>query len=91
MECRWCSKLFTRKSNLKRHILRTHDNKSIHHHGLQYVDRRYTKETECSLHNGTIKDGKMFHFVILVYALEEDCRYCNRDICNHKKILIVIN
>ena len=95
MECRWCNKLFTRKSNLKRHILKTHDNKSIHHHGLQYVDKKYIKETECSLHNGTIKDGKLFHcytcnFSVCADCMEEDCRYCNRNICNHKKILIVI-
>ena len=97
LEWRWCSKKFTRKSNLDRHIVRTHDNKSIHYHGLQYIDKKYiTKETQCFLHEGGINDGKMFHcfvcnFSICADCMEEDCKYCNRDLCNHKKILIVIN
>ena len=71
LECRWCNKKFTRKSNLDRHIFRTHDNKSIHYHGLQYIDKKYiTKETQCFLHEGAINDGKMFH-----------CFVCNFSIC----------
>ena len=97
MECHWCNKKFTKKSNLDRHIVRTHDNKSIHHHGLQFVDKKYiTKETHCFLHQGVINDGKMFHcfvcnFSVCADCMEEDCKYCNKDLCNHKKILIVIN
>ena len=93
----WCNKKFTRKSNLDRHIVRTHDNKSIHHHGLQFVDKQYiTKETHCFLHQGVINDGQMFHCFVCNFSvcgdcMLEDCKYCNRDLCNHKKILIVIN
>ena len=96
-ECRYCDKTFTKKSNLKRHMLRQHDNKSIHHHGLQYVDKRYIlRETMCFLHKGIINDGKMFHcftcnFSICSDCMEEDCIYCNRNICTHKNILIIIN
>ena len=96
-ECRYCDKTFTKKSNLKRHMLRQHDNKSIHHHGLQYVDKRYiSRETMCFLHKGIINDGKMFHcftcnFSICSDCMEEDCIYCNRNICTHKNILIIIN
>ena len=97
MECRYCNTVFTKKSNLKRHMLRQHDSKSIHHHGLQYVDKRFvTGETACFLHEGVIRDGKMFHcfvcnFSICTDCMEEDCRYCKRDICTHKNILIIIN
>ena len=97
IECRWCNKLFTRKSNLKRHIRKAHDSKSIHHHGLQYVDKQYiNRNTTCSLHDGEILNGKMFHcfacnFSVCASCMEEECRYCSRNICNHKKILIVIN
>ena len=97
MECRWCDKTFTRKSNLKRHVLRTHDSKSIHHHGLQYVNKKYIRrDTLCFLHDGTIKDGMIFHcfvcnFSICASCISEDCKVCNKDICNHKKIIIVIN
>lgn len=97
MECRYCEQKFTRKSNLKRHMLRQHDNKSIHQHGLQFVDKRYVlNETLCFLHEGVIRDGKMFHcfpcnFSICSDCMEEDCKYCNRDICTHKNILIIIN
>ena len=68
---------------------------SIHHHGLQYADKKYTKETHCFLHQG-VNDGKMFHcfvcnFSICADCMEEDCKYCNRDICNHKNILIVVS
>ena len=97
MECRYCDETFTRKSNLKRHVLRKHDNKSIHHHGLQFVDKEHImRETYCYLHEAVIKDGKLFHcfacnFSICADCMEEDCRYCNRDICTHKNILIVIN
>ena len=96
-ECRYCDKTFTKKSNLKRHMLRQHDNKSIHHHGLQYVDKRYiSRETMCFLHKGIINDGKMFHcftcnFSICSDYMEEDCKYFNRNICTHKNILIIIN
>ena len=97
MECRYCNTVFTKKSNLKRHMLRQHDNKSIHHHGLLYVDKRFVSgETTRFLHEGVIRDGKMFHcfvcnFSICTDCMEEDCRYCKRDICTHKNILIVIN
>ena len=97
MECRYCDETFTRKSNLKRHVLSKHDNKSIHHHGLQFVDKKHImRETYCYLHEAVIKDGKLFHcfacnFSICADCMEEDCRYCNRNICTHKNILIVIN
>ena len=62
MECGWCGEKFTKKSNLDRHVYNKHDNKSFHNHGLQYVDKKYIKrDTECFLHGGCIKDGKMFH------------------------------
>ena len=95
--CRYCDTTFTKKSNLKRHILRKHDTKSIHHHGLQYVDKLYIKrETYCFLHEGKIKSGKMFfclacNFAICADCMEEDCGYCNRNICTHKYIHIIIN
>lgn len=97
MECRYCNQTFTKKSNLKRHMLRKHDSKSIHYHGLQFVDKRFVaKETICYLHQGIIENGKMFHcfpcnFSICTDCMEEDCRYCKRDICTHKNILIIIN
>ena len=94
MECRWCSKKFTKKSNLQRHVYNQHDNKSIHHHGLRYVDKKYIRDTECFLHNGQIKDGMIFHcfacnFSVCADCMEEDCKLCTKDICNHKKILII--
>lgn len=97
MECRYCEQIFTKKSNLKRHVLRTHENKSIHYHGLQFVDKKYiSRETFCFLHEGTIKDGKMFYcypcnFAVCSDCMEKDCDLCNRDICTHKKISIFIN
>ena len=97
MECRWCSKKFTKKSNLQRHITNQHDNKSIHYHGLQYVDKKYIRrEVDRFLHHRVINDGKMFHcfacnFIVCADCMEESCKLCNKDICNHKKILIIIN
>ncbi len=96
MKCQWCGDSFTRKSNLKRHILNKHDNKSVHHHGLQYVNKMYiTRETRCFLHDGEIKDGMMFHCFACNYSicgdcLSEDCKYCTKDLCSHKNIFIVI-
>ena len=78
-------------------MLQKHDNKSIHHHGLQSGDRKFIlKDIICMMHEGIIKDRKMFHclacnFSICADCMEEDCRYCNRDICTHKNILIIIN
>ena len=69
----------------------------IHHHGLQYVDKKFViKETFCSLHQAIIKDGQMFHcfacnFFVCADCMEEDCRYCKRNICTHKNILIIVN
>ena len=97
MECRYSDQTFTKKSNLKRHMLRKQDNKSIHHHGLQFVDKMYIlREMRCFLHEAVIKDGKLFHcfacnFSICVDCMEEDCRYCNIHICTHKNRMIVIN
>ena len=96
MECGWCGEKFTKKSNLDRHVYNQHDNKSIPNPGLQYVDKKYIKrDTECFLHDGSIKDGKMFHcfacnFSVCSDCMEEECKVCNKDICNHKKILIII-
>lgn len=97
MECRYCEKTFTKKSNLKRHVLRTHDNKSVHHHGLQVVDKLYIKrKTECFMHKGEIQDGKMLYcfacnFSVCMDCVEEDCKFCTRDICTHKKIMLILN
>lgn len=91
MECTWCSKKFTKRSNLQRHIANQHDNKSIHYHGLQYVDKKYIRrETWCFLHDGIINDGKMFHcfacnFNVCADCMEEPCKHCLKDICSHKK------
>ena len=96
MECRWCSKKFTKKSNLQRHIINQHDNKSIHYHGFQYVDKKYIKrETDCYIHHGVINEGKIFHCFacnvsVCADCMEEACELCNKDICNHKKILIIL-
>ena len=68
MECRYCNTVFTKKSNLKRHMLRKHDNKSIHHHGLQYVDKKFVlEETFCSLHEGVIKAEKCFTALHVIF------------------------
>ena len=97
MECRWCSKKFNKKSTLDKHVYNQHDNKSIHHHGLQYVDKKHVvMQARCFLHDGEIEDGMIFHcfvcnFSICADCMSEDCKYCNRDLCSHKKILIVIN
>ena len=97
MRCRICSKEFTRKSNLKRHWQRFHENGNIHHHGLQFVDAKYIKrELFCELHRGVIEEGKMLYcypcnFSVCTDCLEEDCKFCNRDICIHKQIFIVLN
>ena len=97
VQCRYCEITFTRKSNLKRHILRKHTNNSIHHHGLQYVNKICIKrKTEFAMHDGCIEDGMIFHcfacnFSICGDCMEEDCKYCNRNICTHKKIVIIIN
>ncbi len=97
MECRWCGKKFTEKSNLDKHVYNQHDKKSIHHHGLQYVDKKcVTMDTRCFLHDGAIQDGMIFHcfvcnFSICGDCMSEDCKVCNKDICNHKKIIVVIN
>ena len=97
MECTWCSKKFTKRSNLQRHITNQHDNKSIHYHGLQYVDKKYiTRTTWCFLHDGTIDNGKIFHcfacnFNICADCMEEPCKVCIKDICNHKNIQIILN
>ncbi len=97
MDCRWCRKKFTKKSNLDRHVYNQHDNKSIHHHGLTYVDKQYIKRnTECFLHDGKIRQGMMFHcfvcnFSVCADCMEEECKFCNKDICRHKKIIIIIN
>ena len=97
MECRYCDQTFTKKSNLKRHMLRKHDDKSIHHHGLQFVDKKYIlKETHCFLHEAVIKDGKLFHcfpcnFSTCSDRMKDDCKYSNRDICTHRNILVVNN
>ena len=61
------------------------------------MDKKFiSKETFCFMHDGVIKDGKMFYcyscnFAVCSDCMEEDCKYCNRDICTHKNILIVIN
>ena len=72
MQCTWCSKKFSKKSNLQRHITNQHDNKSIHHHGLQYVDKKFIKrDTYCFLHQGVIMVVKYFiaMHVISVFVL----------------------
>ena len=97
MECKYCSKKFTKKSNLQRHIYNLHDNKSVHHHGLTYADKEFIKrETHCFLHDGAIIDGYIFHcyacnFSICDQCMLEDCKQCNKNLCVHKRILIVIN
>ena len=80
--CRYCDTTFTKRFNLKRHIIRKHDTKSIHHHGLQLVNKLYiTRETYCFLHQGKINRGKMFYcyacnFGICASCVEEDCKFC---------------
>ena len=53
-------------------MLRKHDNKSIHHHGLQYVDKKFVlEETFCSLHEGVIKDGKCFTALHVIFLFAQ--------------------
>ena len=97
MECRYCDQKFTKKSNLKRHMLKQHDNKSIHFHGLQFVDKKFiSRDAFCYLGQHSIEFGKMFHcfpcnFSICTDCMEEDCMFCSRDICTHKNIQIILN
>ena len=71
MECRRCSKTFTEKSNLDRHVFNQH---IINQLGLQHVDKKYIKrDTECVLHNGKIKDGKIFHCFACNFSVCTDC------------------
>ena len=96
MECKKCPMTFTKKSNLSRHERRLHENNEIHHHGLQFVDSKYIKhDLFCELHEGPIGDGNIFHcyacnFSVCADCMEEDCIVCNKDICRHKQIIIVI-
>ena len=53
-------------------MLRQHDNKSIHHHGLQYVDKRYIPgETACFLHEDVIRDGKCFIVLHVIFLFAQ--------------------
>ena len=94
--CEECGVPFTRQSNLVRHMRKNHEDNRTHHHGLQFVDTRYLKrELYCELHQGVIKDGKIFHcfpcnYSICTYCMEKDCTVCKRDICIHKQIIINI-
>ena len=61
------------------------------------MDKKYIRrDTRCFLHDGQIKDGMIFHcfvcnFSVCTDCMSEDWKFCNRDLCNHKKILIVIS
>ena len=96
MECKTCHKTFSKKSNLKRHELKAHENHEIHHHGLQYVDSKYIKyKLVCEIHQWPILDGKIFHcsvcnFSVCASCMEDDCYFCNKDLCPHKSIIILM-
>ena len=100
--CENCTKVFSRKSNLKRHM-QTHRQKiiddeinKIHHHGLQIVDVKFiTRDTFCDIHESRITEGKIFHcfpcnFSVCLDCIESDCTFCNKDICKHKQIFIIM-